>query len=157
MYCSHLTPNIVKKISKDKLTIQNLKAERTLYSSLFIASQARGADMESFFEHENHTYPVSISQFGTSHPSKKSDVLEIFGNIVSPCYQPPTSDVEIVDGAVMVQAYHPKASTTYGQYCFQEFPSKMFSIFKTSKVVCHFVFDQYCEGSKNNQLETLEE
>ena len=78
--------DVVKKLSRDKLIIQNLKAERTLYKDLFIASQARGADMELFFEHDNHPYPVAISQFGELHPSKKSDVLDIFAKIVSPYY-----------------------------------------------------------------------
>lgn len=136
----------VKKISKEKLAIANLKVERNLFSSLFVACQARGGDLDTFFKHEHHNYPVSISTFGKLSECTKADVLQIFEKIVPARLEPPESHVIVVDTAVMVQANHPKISNTYGQYCFEEFPSKMLGILKNSKVI-HFVFDQYFSNS----------
>ena len=44
--------------SNSKKKIISSKSDRRLYSNLFIACQSREGDLDSFFAHENHAYPV---------------------------------------------------------------------------------------------------
>ena len=60
---------------KSKLKLLSLKSDCQLYASLYIASQARQADLSEFFSHENHVYPVSLSEYGKLWKTDKSDFL----------------------------------------------------------------------------------
>ena len=71
--------------SKSKQRIANLDADRRLYANLFIACQARDGDLDNFFAHENHVYPVSLSEYGKlKKSSAKSGFLQCMNNIVKP-------------------------------------------------------------------------
>ena len=52
------------KMSKSKQKIADLYSERRLYAKLHVACQSREGDVDNFFAHENHAFPVSISEYG---------------------------------------------------------------------------------------------
>lgn len=52
-----------------------MKRDRHLFSTLYIASQVRDADLEDFFQHENQLSPPSISGNGKLRLATKSDLL----------------------------------------------------------------------------------
>ena len=51
-------------ISKLKQRIGSLEADGRLYAYLFVAWQARDGNLDKYFTHENHAYPVSMSLYG---------------------------------------------------------------------------------------------
>ena len=52
------------KMSKSKQKIADLYSERRLYAKLHVACHSREGDVDNFFAHENHAFPVSISEYG---------------------------------------------------------------------------------------------
>ena len=59
-----LNPKVASKSSKGKENIKLVKADCRLFSNLYIASQSRAGDLVNFFSHENHAFPVSLSEYG---------------------------------------------------------------------------------------------
>ena len=51
-------------MSKSKQKIATLNSERRLYANLYVACQSREGDLDNFFAHKNHAFPVSISEYG---------------------------------------------------------------------------------------------
>ena len=52
------------KMSKSKQKIATLNSERRLYANLYVACQSREGDLDNFFAHKNHAFPVSLSECG---------------------------------------------------------------------------------------------
>ena len=104
--------------SKTKLQIVSLKADCQLFSSLFIASQSRDADLEEFFAQENHGYPVSLSEYGKLRKTYKSLFLDcIEKTLEAPILQSKTVDMIAIDGAAYVHLNPPRNSKTFREYC----------------------------------------
>ena len=61
--------------SKGKMKAVSLKQEKYLYASLFVACQLRDCNLTEFFEHENHSYPPSISEYGKLRKGKHIRLL----------------------------------------------------------------------------------
>ena len=51
----------ILKVSKSKLKMATLNSERRLYANLYVACQSRDGDLDNFFSHENHSFPISLS------------------------------------------------------------------------------------------------
>ena len=107
--------------------------------------EIRPCDLDTFFDYENHSYPVSISKFGKLSSCTKSDLLDVLQKINPFCYECPEHDYYFIDGAVMVQANHPKTTVTYGEYCEKEFPPRILNISKTCQEI-HVIFDRYLDN-----------
>lgn len=60
--------------SKD-LKQKNLKDECQLFAKLFISCQLRECDLQEFFQHENQSFPVFISDGGKLMSSQKSQLV----------------------------------------------------------------------------------
>ena len=96
----------------------SLHADRRLYSSLYIACQSRKGDLESFFSHENHSYPVSLSEYGKLRKcNAKSDFLKCLNQVIEPQFDSPNVDMKVVDGEAFVNKNPPNCSKTFGDYC----------------------------------------
>ena len=54
--------------------ISMLKSDITLFSRLYIVMQHRNSDMSTFFSHENHPFPPSISDGGKLRFGKKNQI-----------------------------------------------------------------------------------
>ena len=63
--------------SKKAGQIKMLKHDVELSSRLYIVMQHREGDMGTFFKHENHPYPPSLSDRGNLRLGNKSDLLAI--------------------------------------------------------------------------------
>ena len=132
---------------KSKEKMKNLTADRKLFSRLFIACQTRKGDLKNFFAHENHSYPVSISEFGKLRKcSSKSDFLKCLQKISEPCETPP-EDVQMknVDGAAFVNMNSPRESSSFKDYC-EELKKKVKKIGDNVERV-DMIFDVYRENS----------
>ena len=104
--------------SKSKQRIMSLNADRRLYSHLYIACQSRKGDLDSFFSHENHSYPVSISEYGKLRTClAKSDFLKCLDMLTGPYFDSPNVDMKVVDGPAFVNMNPLKSSRTFGDYC----------------------------------------
>ena len=55
-------PKTKKKKQAGKISL--LKNDITLFSHLYIIMQHRSSDMDTFFSHENHPFPPSLSDGG---------------------------------------------------------------------------------------------
>ena len=65
-------------ISNRKKQVVDLVADRRLFLNLYVACQSRKSNLESFFKHENHSYPVSISEYGKLRKCSKSGFFKVF-------------------------------------------------------------------------------
>ena len=130
-------------ISKTKQKMVSLDADWRLYANLYVACQSREGNLESFFAHENHSYPVSISEYGRLRKcSAKSDLLKCLEEVVEPSFSPPGVEVKVIDGAAFVNINMPRSSKTLGEYCEDELIGKIKSMSQNTQRL-DFVFDTY--------------
>ena len=133
--------------SKSKQKIVNINSDRRLYASLYVACQSRQGDLGNFFSHENHAYPVSISEYGKLRKcSAKSDFLKCLEDLAEPCYEHPSVDMMVIDGAAFVNINQPKSSKTFGEYCDVEIKKKV-EILANKVQRLDLVFDTYIPNS----------
>ena len=79
-----------------------------MFASLYVASQTRSGDLDSFFAHKNHSYPMSISDYGKLRKCRqKSDFLECLLRFGEPSNTSPVTDALVLDGAVFVHMNFP--------------------------------------------------
>ncbi|CAG9762637.1 unnamed protein product [Ceutorhynchus assimilis] len=88
---------------------QQLKSDAQLFSRLFIVSSSRRLDLDTFFEHENQSFPPAISVSGELRTGSKSTLVSILENLCREIQQPqPTScDAVVYDGAALVHFLKP--------------------------------------------------
>ena len=138
-------------ISKTQKKVVSLKQDCQLYSNLYVACQNREGDLEEFFAHENHAYPLSLSIYGEMRSTDKSDTIKIFESLVEKSSVKPDFTVEVLDGAAVVQTVVPKCSTNFGQYCRNEFTAYLFNKYRQSTLNrVGIVFDIYLNHSIKN-------
>ena len=135
--------------SKSKKKIVNLTSDRQLFANLYVACQSRQGDLENFFSHENHSYPI-LSEYGRLRKcSNKSDFLKCLEDLSKPSLESPV-EAKIVDGAAFVNINQPKTSTTFEEYCFKEITQQV-------RRMAHgvsrldFVFDTYIADTLKSQ------
>ena len=133
--------------------MMSLNAERKLYANLYVACQSRESDLDNFFSHENHAFPVAISEYGKLRKAtSKSDFLECFESLIEVTHDSPEVSMKVVDGAAFVNMNRPKSSSTFGAYCQDELvPKLIFQGGNTQRM--DLVFDVY----KENKPERIEE
>ena len=122
-----------------------------MLANLYAACQSRQSDLENFFSHENHSYPISLSEYGRLRKcSNKSDFLKCLEDLSEPSLESPDVEAKIVDGAAFVNINQPKTSTAFEEYCFKEIPQQV-------RRMAHgvsrldFVFDSYIADSLKSQ------
>ena len=117
---------VVTSNSKQRIAIS--EADLRLYANLFVACQARNSDLDNFFAHKNHVYLVSLSEYGKLRTfSAKSDFLQCLNDIVKPSLWPRNVEVKIIDAAAFVNINKPETLETFGQYCSEEIPWKVYN------------------------------
>ena len=124
------------KASKAKKDVKLLKDDCRLFSDV-------RQELVTFFAHENHPFPASLSEHGSLSTHSKSDFVNCIKALYEPEYEPPITDALIVDGAAMVHMNYPEQSIkTFGQYCDTQLVSKV--TFMSAKVShLDIVFDVY--------------
>uniref|UniRef100_UPI00358E9C5E uncharacterized protein n=1 Tax=Myxine glutinosa TaxID=7769 RepID=UPI00358E9C5E len=139
-----------KEKSRTQEQLLSMKRDRNLFSTLYIASQIRGADLEDFFQHENQSFPPSISDYGKMRLGKKSDLLQCLEDLVphSDDADHTTSEVDmvIIDGAAIANVITPGTSETFNEYS-KEFMIYVRRQFTGSVCRVDVVFDVYREDS----------
>lgn len=109
--------------------------------------------MENFFAHENHCYPVSLSEYGRLRKcTAKSDFLKCLEELHISSLEPPEVEAKIIDGAAFVNIHTPKSSRTFGDYCSVEVMER---VGRLSQDVARldFVFDTYKSDIKGEARE----
>ena len=138
-----------KEHKKDE-NIHLLKSEASLFSRLYIASQQRKGDIDTFFSHENQSYPPSLSikselRFGT-----KSDLLGILESKQRDAEpSTPRFSATIIDGGVLLHLLEPHGCDTFGEYATKTVIPYIQSI-GTARI--DLVWDQYNKKSLKGQL-----
>ena len=75
-----------------------ITADRRLYANLYVACQSRDGDLDNFFAHENHSFPVAISEYGKLRKStNKSDYLDCLDVYVKKSFESPDVDMKVID------------------------------------------------------------
>ncbi len=134
-----------KTKSKQAGQISMLKSDVELFSRLYIAMQHRKGDMNTFFKHENHPYPPSLSDRGKLRQGKKSDLLSVL--IQETQTEPPVLfDVKILDGAAVVHFLSTTGITTFNDYASSVFTPHIMKNLDSSKRV-DVVWDTYIVNS----------
>ena len=97
-----------------------------MYENLYVTCQSREGDLDNFFAHENHAFPVSLSEYGKLRKAtSKSDFLQCMESLADVTYDAPDVSMKVIDGAAFTNMNRPKSSITYGKYCEDEFLSKL--------------------------------
>ncbi|XP_046544723.1 uncharacterized protein LOC124254923 [Haliotis rubra] len=135
-----------KAKSKIRSQVDDIKSDYSLFSQMFIACQVRQADLSEFFCHENHHWPVSLSQHGKLRlPSCKSELLDCFKKHVLGGEQPHV-DAKIFDGAAVVHSLPTGEAKTFGEYCDMVFlPWTERQLGNCNRI--DIVWDTYIDGS----------
>ena len=121
-----------------------------MFSNLYIASQSRAGNLDNFFSHENHAFPVSLSEYGKRRGNTKSDFLDFLESLDKPTYIKPKIDAIVIDGPALVQKNHPESSLkTFGSYCEVQLVNKVNSFCQNANRI-DIVFDVYQENSLKN-------
>ena len=138
---------VPKKImSKSQLQMKSLKMDRSLFARLFVSVQTRCGDIDEFFQHENHIYPPSLSEFGQLRlPTNKSDILSCLPDINS-IDAIPNATAMVLDGAVIVNLLMPSESQTFNDYSKNVFTSYILQQFKRVSRL-DLIWDQYLPNS----------
>ena len=68
--------------SKTRKNLKLMKDDSRLFSSFYIACQTRAGNLDNFFAHENHNFPVSISEYDNLYKYSKSDFISCLTFIV---------------------------------------------------------------------------
>ena len=77
--------------------------------------------MNEFFKHGHHSYPPSISEYGTLRKTIKSNFLDCLQDYGSSTLTTPEFTAKVVGGAIAVQSLKPRISKTFTQYASTEF------------------------------------
>ena len=67
-------------------------------------------------EHENHSYPPSLSLHGKIRFSTKSDIVECLEKFCTTRGEAPSVDVIILDGAALINMLKPIGVKTFQEY-----------------------------------------
>ena len=125
-------PLFKKKVcipKKGKDFVFSLKKERQLYANLYVSAQSQNVYLDNLFEHEQHKYPPSLSEFGGIRSTiNKSDFLTCLEKVRELDMEPPYVQAHVIDDPGMVHANAPYASKTYDEYCLNELKKKVDSI-----------------------------
>ena len=112
--------------SKSKLKLISFKSDCQLHASLYIASETRQADLDECFAHENHAYPVSLSEYGKLRKTDKSEFMDFLQEIQEPsCDEPQDMEMIVIVGAALVHINPSKQSKTCSEYCESELGEKL--------------------------------
>lgn len=102
--------------SKQKAQVAALKNDCALFSRLYIACQSRDGNLEDFFKHENQPWPPSLAQMGKFREGQKSDLVKCLESFQVSKADSPQVDVQVLDGAVIVQMLPPGTASTFQEY-----------------------------------------
>ncbi len=109
----------------------------------------------TFFSHENHPFPPSLSDGGKLYLGKKADLLNILADNTQ--NDPPDSiDVKLLDGAAVVHFLSTASIVTFDEYADQVFVPHVLKQLENSKRV-DIVWDRYIPAVSRNQHEKNEE
>ena len=108
----------VREKSRKQLQMSSLKNDCSLFSRLYIASQIRHGDLDEFFQHENQACPPSLSQMGVLRTGTKSDLMTCLENLVpvKEDLSTPRVQVNILDGACIINMLRPRTAKTFQCY-----------------------------------------
>jgi len=84
--------------------ISMLKSDVELFSRSYIVMQYRESDMSTFFKHDNHPYPLFLSDRGKLRRGKKSDWLSLLVQKTQD-ELPILFDIKILNGAAVVHFF----------------------------------------------------
>ncbi len=132
-----------QSVSTGTQSLQTVKQDRNLFSSLFISCQNRQCDLNECFRHENQNSPPSLSQNGQMHQGTNSQLLPLLEEEASDILDTaPTADVIIVDGTAFVNAVRRTKGSTFESYAQNEVLPKVQKYTLKHKQT-HIVFDIY--------------
>lgn len=134
-----------KAASKTTRQLSALKSDCGLFSRLYIASHHREGDLNNFFQHENQSYPPSLSDFGKLHFGKKSDLLSCL-EVPNQPEQPRSFHAKVFDGAAIVHALPVASASTFLEYANKVFIPFLVSQLQSSNRI-DVVWDVYLPNS----------
>lgn len=147
-------PSPSRKKSNDKLQIASLKQNCSLFSRLYVSCQVRDGDLETFFCHENQSFPPSLSQFGKLRSATKSDLLSCLEKISDARSEIPSIEVIILDGAAIVHMLKPGASRTFEDYSkkvFLPYIKSQLQVVRRVDIVWDRYFPDSLKGTTRNK------
>jgi len=116
---------------------------------LYVASEARDANIDDFFSHEKQMYPPSISEDGKLRkPTNKSDIIDCIQTKCDISFNDsqPIVTAKMFDGAAVIHMLNPGIATTFSGYYELIFKPYFSNQLKNSSRI-DIVFDRYISNS----------
>jgi len=146
-----------KRRTYDDEHVRILKLDVELFSRLFIVSQNRQLDLDTFFKYENQPFPPALSADGDLYLGQKADLLGLLetvqDNADNTVSNRVTCDGLIIDGAALVNILHPgKEPKTFDQYYSNTFaPHLTKQVTTVNATRLDVVWDTYVKDSLKEQ------
>ena len=90
-----------------------MNSDCNLFSRLYLACQTRDGDVNTFFCHENHHWPLSLSLGVKLRLGSNADTLPYFEVETASSEESPPVDAQFIDGAAVVQVLNPGTAKTF--------------------------------------------
>ena len=154
LFYKSITRNTVNFFKQESATTDSkekiLKADRNLFSQLFISCQNRQCDLRQFFKYENQPIPASLSDSGGLHSCQKSDLTDILQSKVTTPDTEPEVEAIIIDGSALVNSLPPRTSTTFDEYARETIIPNVTALSEKYKRT-DVVFDVYLPSSLKSE------
>jgi len=109
-----------KKGTRNSTKKTTMKSDVRLFSRMYISCQSREGELDFFFEHENHPWPLALADNNSLRQGNKSDLMRCLEGLATHPVDTPLPDIKIIDGAALVNTLDPKRSDvvvkTFGDF-----------------------------------------
>ena len=138
-------PPAPKEVTKERIEVASPRGNCYLFSRLYISCQVRERDLDSFFPHENQSFPPSLSQYGKIRSGQKSDLLKCLEKVCPAKAEKPSTEVLFLDGTAIVNMLKPTgACKTFEKYSQQVFIPYMTKELKKKKQFRYLAVHDIC-------------
>lgn len=132
------------------LKLQTAKTICGLFAILYVGCQARGGDLDEFFQHKKQSLSPSISDFGELSHGNKSDLLQSFEKTHDPVLTEPQVSAVLIDGAALVHILKPCQAKAFQEYSDSVFVADVLMSLSTADV--DIVWDYYRDNSLKSSV-----
>lgn len=126
-----------------------MRKDSYLFCRLYVASEARDANIDDFFSHENQMYPPSISEDGKLRKlTNKSDIIDCIQTKCDISFNDSQTIVrgKMFDGAAVIHMLNPGIATTfYGNHVLIFKPYFSNQLKNSSRI--DIIFDRYISNT----------
>ena len=130
--------------------VRRIEEAYSLFSQMYISTQARGGNMDEFFSHETLSYPPALSKNIEMHSGNKSQLVKCLDQLSNNQVQVSEVLAGVLEGSVLVNMSKPKKNLE--GYCINTVkPATQKYVTECNAQRMDIVFDTYKKDSLKSQ------